>query len=182
MITIIPTNEVEQGTPKWLELRSKYVTATDCYDLIKGTPISELLARKTNNSFKGNYYTQRGHDLEPYAKYVYSQLYQPVTDAGFIINDLYPNAGYSPDGLVADNGLVEVKCFNVKRHLDVYQNLDPHIICQIQFGLLISGRDWCDLVLYNPDIDDAHQAFLTKRLLPSAEMHNKIKLALKGTL
>ena len=79
---------------------------------------------------------------------------EKVEEMGFITNSKYPNAGYSPDGLIGENGLWECKAFKEERHLKVFENLDAGILAQIQFGLLITERDWCDLTLFNPDIED----------------------------
>lgn len=171
---IVYKNQLEQNSQEWLDLRNKYITGTDAYDLLNGKSIPEILQKKRDCHFAGNYYTRRGHRLEPEAKEIYSKLFTPVENVGFVINDKFPYCGVSPDGLVGENGLVEVKAFNEKRHLDVYQNLDPHIIAQTQYQLFVTEREWVDLVLYNPDISDPHKAFLTKRLFPIPEIQKKL--------
>lgn len=178
MITIIPTSEIEQNSPEWLELRSKYVSATDAYKLINGSSIQEILAQKKDplkNAFRGNFWTNRGHELEPEAKEIYSQLYYPTTDVGFIINDKYPYLGCSPDGLVGDDAMVEVKCFSLKRHYEVHKNLDPHIIAQIQYQLWVTERNWNDLILYNPDVEDLKDALFVHRFTPDKTLHKKFE-------
>ena len=166
MITIISSEEMPQGSEKWAEFRKTRISGTDAYSLLKGTPISEILHKKATNNFHGNYYTQRGHILEAEARDIYSQVNSPANEAGAIINSKYPNAMMSPDGTVGQDGLIEIKCFQPKRHFKVYRELDPTIIAQIQFGLFISEREWCDLVLYNPDLEDPRDCFLTKRIRP----------------
>lgn len=172
---IIYKNQLEQNSQEWLDLRNNFVTGTDASDLLNGKGISEILLKKRNNHFQGNYYTERGHRLEPEAKEIYSALYEPVENVGFVVNDKFPCCGVSPDGLVGEKGLVEVKAFNEKRHFEVYQNLDPHIIAQTQYQLFVTEREWVDLVLYNPDIQDPHKAFLVKRLYPIASIQNKFE-------
>ena len=165
--------EIPQGTPEWFELRNGVITATDAYDLLHGKSLEQIIFNKTNNSFKGNYYTKRGHILEEEAKAIYSEVYEPLENFGFIKNDKYPNAGCSPDGVtVSRKGLVECKAFNEKRHFQVYKNLDAHIVAQIQFQLFISEFEWDDLVLYNPDLS-AEDAFLVRRLYPDKELHKR---------
>lgn len=168
-------NQLEQNSDEWHELRNNYITGTDAYDLLRGVSVKEILSKKRNNHFMGNYYTERGHRLEPEAKEIYSALYTPTKDVGFVINDKYKLAGVSPDGVVGEDGLVEVKAFNEKRHFSVYQNLDSHIIAQTQYQLFVTERKWCDLVLYNPDIEDPHQAFLVKRLYPNEKIQARFK-------
>ena len=175
MITIIPTSRLKQNSPEWLELRAKYISATDAYSLLHGKTIQEILTTKSNNSFSGNYWTNRGHQLEPEAKEVYSALYQPTTDVGFVINDKYPYVACSPDGLVNEDGMIEVKCFSIKPHYEVHQNLDPHIITQIQYQLWVTEREWNDLVLYNPDVENLKEAIFVHRFTPDKNIHKKFE-------
>ena len=175
MIKIYTTEEVEQGSDLWHQLRSQFVTGTDAYTVLKGADIQELLTKKqTQPVWKGNYYTKRGHLLEDEARQIYSEVNSQITEAGFITNDKYPFAGYSPDGLIGEDGLWECKAFQEKRHLDVYENLDAHIIAQIQFGLFVSEREWCDLTLYNPEIEDIDKTFLVRRITPIADIQKKL--------
>ena len=178
MIRYTDAKEVPQGSDKWHKLRNSKVSGTDAYDLLCGKPIEEILLDKAK-PFAGNYATKRGHLLEEEAKEIYSKLYQPTTNIGVVTNEKYPNALMSPDGVIfQDNipiALVEVKCFNEKRHFQVYESLDAHIIAQIQFGLLITELPWCDLVLYNPDVTDLDQTFLTRRIYPDPKIHARLR-------
>lgn len=180
MIQIIPEEELQQGTDEWLEFRSSRVSGTDAYSLLKGKSITEILYAKQHNSFKGNYYTERGHALEEVAKDIYSEARKPIHNAGAIINSEYPNAMYSPDGLIKEVGLVECKAFNPTRHLANYQKTEPQIVAQIQFGLFISGRKYCDLILFNPDLEDVTKMMLIKRFKPDLEMHQQFKNLLEN--
>lgn len=178
MITIILEEQLKQGTAEWHNLRNHFLTGTDAIKLLRGyTPQQILQAKiKESNSFKGNYWTNRGHLLEDESKDIYSQVYSPITNAGFIINDkTSQNIGYSPDGLVGDDGFVECKCFGEKHHLQVAKTLSPEIIAQTQWGFFITERDWCDLLLYNPDIEDNSLAYIVKRLSPIPEIQEKFK-------
>lgn len=176
MIIIYPESQIEQGSEKWLELRKNFLTGTDAIKLLRGHTRAEILADKQKeSSFKGNYWTRRGHTLEEESKNIYSEVYQPIHNAGFIINDKYPNIGYSPDGLVDDNGLIECKSFGEKHHKEVVKSLSQEIISQVQWGFFITEREWCDLLLYNPDIDDVNLAYVIKRLYPIPEIQDKFK-------
>lgn len=166
-------SEIEQGTEEWLKVREGKVSATDAWSLLHGKSVDEILENKTNNSFKGNFWTKRGHILEDEAREIYSEVYEPINTYGYVSNDKYPNAIESPDGVSASLKFqIEIKCFNEKRHFDVYKNLDSHIIAQIQFQLFISELEYCDLVLYNPDLSP-EDAFLTRRIFPDKEIHAK---------
>lgn len=178
MIKYYSTSEIEQGTPEWHKIREGLLTGTDAYDIINGKSYQDIISGKANNNFIGNYYTRRGHKLEDEAREIYSEVYNKIQEFGFIKNDKYPICGYSPDGIILSSeekiGLWECKAFNKERHLKVYKSLDSHIIDQIQFGLLITELPWCDLTLYNPDMEDIDQAFLVKRIYPMSDIQEKL--------
>ena len=95
---------------------------------------------------------ERGTLDEPYARDVYSERYAPVDQVGFMVREFEGyKIGYSPDGLVGADGLIEIKSRKQKIQLKAF--LDDAVpgenIAQIQTGLLVSGRDWCDYVSYN---------------------------------
>lgn len=178
MIRYYTEEEIPQGSELWHEIRNGLITGTTAYDLLTGLSIDDCLSKKESDTFSGNYYTKRGHILEDEAKEIYSELYKKVTNYGFVINDKYPNAGYSPDGVVCENDtptyLIEVKCLTPERHLSVYQSLDAHYYAQIQLGLLIAELPYCDLILYNPDIEETELSFLTRRIYPDRKLHKKL--------
>jgi exodeoxyribonuclease (lambda-induced) len=99
---------------------------------------------------------------------------------GFITNSEYPMSGASTDSLVNDDGVLEVKCFDDKKHFQIiieYNKrgtfkIESGYIWQVQMELLITERDWCDFVVYNPNYDD--EIFII-RVYPDEEMQQKIK-------
>lgn len=93
----------------------------------------------------------RGKLDEPLARDLYSKTYAPVAEAGIIIRDDWGlQLGYSPDGLVGRDGLIEVKSRRSKRQLTtiIGDEVPPEVMPQIQCGLLVSGRQWCDYISY----------------------------------
>lgn len=181
MIRILGEDEVKQGSEEWQQLRSQYLTGTDAIKLLRGHTPKQILEKKAKeiNSFSGNYWTRRGHILEDESKEIYSSVYSPIYNAGFIINDKFPHIGYSPDGLVDRDGLIECKSFSEKHHLQVAKSLSQEIISQVQWGFFITEREWCDLLLYNPDIPDLDLAYIVKRLYPIQEIQEKFKKLLE---
>lgn len=182
MITYYAPEEIPQGSKKWHEVRNGLLTGTDAYDILQGKDLDYILKVKNSSTFTGNYYTRRGHILENEAREIYSETIQPVRTMGFIVNDKYPKCGFSPDGLILKencksvyDGLWECKAFNEKRHLKVYESLDDHVLAQIQFGLMITELSWCDLTLYNPDIEDIENVFLVKRVYADKTIQNRLK-------
>lgn len=93
----------------------------------------------------------RGISDEPLARDKYSEKYAPVTQAGFMIyEDQGVKIGYSPDGLVGNDGLIEIKSRRPKKHVSTILSGHPPAenMAQIQCGLLVSGREWLDYVSY----------------------------------
>lgn len=175
MITI---HDLEQGSPAWHEIRKDKVTGSIAYILLaKG--LEEAIAKNSKRAFKGNYYTDRGHVLEHEAIELYEQINDvSVGRFGFITNELYPNAGASPDG-IADNVLLEVKCFNGHRMMKVGKYIPFEVRSQLQFNMLICDLPYADLVLYNPDLAD-EDAFKQIREHADKRIHANIIRKLKG--
>jgi hypothetical protein len=93
----------------------------------------------------------RGVEDEPRARDKYSQHYAPVTEVGFMTyEDSGIKLGYSPDGLVGEDGLIEIKSRRPKKHLSTILSGHPPIEnqAQLQTGLLVSGRQWIDYVSF----------------------------------
>jgi len=178
MIKVI--TELEQGSEEWLELRNNYVTGTDAVKLKNGVPIPEILYSKAKATHQRNGFVssamKRGHVLEEMSKQIYEKVTnQKVDNVGFVINTEYKNCGYSPDGLVGEKGLIECKSFNEKRHRSNMKFPDSSVYCQIQYGLFVTEREWCDLLLYNPDLELPNEAWHKTRFLPDEELHKKFK-------
>lgn len=118
----------------------------------------ELLAQRITRYVEPRYIGDdmlRGQEDEIEALDVYEKTYAPVERVGFITNDKWGfTIGYSPDGLVGDDGQVECKSRNQKyqiRTLVDYvssDSIDPDFMIQVQTGLLVTDRKWCDLVSY----------------------------------
>jgi hypothetical protein len=88
---------------------------------------------------------------EPLARDLYSKTYKPAHELGFMVCDFGTmKLGYSPDGLVGDDGLIEVKSAEPKIHLDriLGAPIEHGHMAQMQAGLLVSGRKWVDYVSY----------------------------------
>lgn len=93
----------------------------------------------------------RGTLDEPFARAIYAEHFAPVTEVGFMVKDFGGyKIGYSPDGLVNNDGLIEIKSRRQKKHLQTIlaDEVPLENFAQIQCGLLVSGRDWIDYVSY----------------------------------
>ena len=153
----------EQGSYEWIDLRSGRFTATDAGELYtnkKGleTCAIEKATYRLTKVPPDMFLTPamaRGKELEPRARATYKQVTgQDVQEVGFCVMDDY--VGCSPDGLVGDEGLIEIKCKTGPHHLFAVINkwIDPKHYGQMQFQMLVTGRKWCDYVLYNPDFSE----------------------------
>lgn len=115
---------------------------------------------------------QRGVDDEPYARAVYADNHAPVAEVGFIVNDDHGfKLGYSPDGLVGDDGLIEIKSRDQKTQLRQFLSgaIPSGNVAQLQMGLLVTGRKWIDYVSYSGGMP-----LFVKRVYPDPEWHKVI--------
>lgn len=159
-------HDVEQGTDEWLELRRGIVTASTVGRLITTRTIQPaenntsrelervLLAERITDRTVPSFYTpdmMRGTLEEPIARDLYSRHYAPVEQTGIMIEDRWGyQIGYSPDGLVGDDGLIEIKSRKPVKHIrTIFEDAVPsENMAQLQCGLLVSGREWIDYVSY----------------------------------
>jgi len=161
--------ELVQGSEEWLAARCGLLTASEMKLIVTPTlkaasndkersHLFELLAQRITQYVEPRYVSDdmlRGQQDEIDAIVAYEKNYAPVERVGFITNDKFGfTLGYSPDGLVGDDGLVECKSRNQKyqiRTLVEYVSadaIDPDFMIQVQTGLMVSERKWCDLVSY----------------------------------
>ena len=181
--------ELEQGTTEWLQARCGIVTASTMRNLVtaSGKPadndtsrgfIRQLATERIIGVPEYTYPTrpmQRGNLLEPFARDLYAEHYAPVEEVGFIRLDTDEySLGYSPDGLVGHDGLLEIKSPGPKEHLrTILADAVPSVyVWQVQVGLYVTGRSWLDFVSYCPGAD-----LYVKRVRPDKEAFGTIHLA-----
>lgn len=158
--------DVEQGSDEWHDQRRGIVTASVVGKLItrstlkvasndESRGLTAVLAAERITGFTEptwmNADMMRGVEDEPRAREKYAEHYAPVTETGFMVRDDWGfSIGFSPDGLVGDDGLIEIKSRRAKKHLQTVlsSEVPAENMAQIQCGLLVSGRDWCDYVSY----------------------------------
>lgn len=159
-------HDIEQGTDEWHELRRGVLTSTAIKTLITPTGklanndttrshVYEVAAQRINGRTEESYSSfdmMRGHTEEILARDLYSKHYATVNECGFVTNEkLGFIVGYSPDGLVGEEGLIEIK--SAKAKIQVQRIVDGVIpsehIAQVQTGLWVTGRKWCDFISYS---------------------------------
>ena len=181
--------ELEQGSDEWLQARAGIVTAS-----VVGQLVTPTLKTANNDTSRGLTNTlvaeritgrvvqvnpsqamQRGTLDEPYGRAKYAEHYAPVDEVGFIVRDFGKfKLGYSPDGLVGDDGLIEIKSRDPKKHIATIlaDEVPAENMAQCQTGLLVTGRAWIDYTSYAGGMP-----LWTKRVYPDDRWFRAIKEA-----
>lgn len=164
---------MEQRSDEWFAARLGKVTASKVSDVMsKGagreTYMIQLIAEFLTNS-RGASFTNTamewGTTTEPYARQAYEALNNVwVEEMGFAPHPTIERAGASPDGLVGDDGLIEIKCPNTATHLDtlIDKTVPKKYINQMQFQMACTGRKWCDFVSFDNRLPEDLQIFVLR--------------------
>ena len=121
--------------------------------------IVERLTGKPVESFSSSA-MQWGTDTEPLARAAYEMATDTmVEEIGFVEHESIPMCGASPDGLVGDDGLIEIKCPNTATHIETLINntIDNRYVLQMQWQMACTDRKWCDFVSFDPRMPEALQ-------------------------
>lgn len=185
-------NTIEQGNDEWLSLRRGILTASEMKHIItpgklqyatnekERSHLYELAAQRISGYVEPQYVSDdmlRGMTDEIEARILYDKNYHNITECGFITNDKYGfKIGYSPDGLVGDDGVIECKSRRQKFQIESIANdvMPPEYIIQVQTGLMVSERKWCDFVTYSAGLP-----MFTKRIYPDEKVQSAIVIAAK---
>lgn len=172
------TEEIIQGSDEWKALRLGKVTASRVADVIAKTKsgysasranyMAQLIAERLTGTAAETFVNaamQHGTDTEPEARDAYS-FYQGATveQVAFVPHPKINQAGASPDGLVGEDGLVEIKCPNTAGHLETLlgQAVPAKYTAQMQFQMACTGRKWCDFVSYDPRMPEHMRLFVRR--------------------
>lgn len=178
-------HKVEQNTEQWYKLRAGLFTSSPVKNILMGSTTSGYqtyikqiaVERATGIPTEGfqSYYMERGHLLEDYARsYYQAETFNVVTDGGFWTYG--DDMGSSPDGLVGDKGLIEIKCPKYNTMVDylLKDKIPTDYYKQMQHQLLVTGREFCDFVAYYPGL-----RLMIKTVYPDPKMQNEIEEAVK---
>jgi len=156
---------IVQGSDEWFSARLGKVTASRLADVMAKTKtgqaasrknyMMELICQKLSGQREEGFTSgamQRGNDLEPVARGAYEAdkgLF--VEECGLIIHPAESGFAASPDGLVAKDGLIEIKCPNTATHVNFLKSGKPDrkYILQMHGQMLCTGRSWCDFVSHD---------------------------------
>lgn len=165
-MTLTIHDNIDQGTDEWHDIRRGIVTASAVGKLYTPKTLQpatnpysvaltmQLAAERITGWTEPTYINfdmQRGIDDEPVARNLYAEHYAPVVETGFMVRDDWGfQLGYSPDGVVGDDGLIEIKSRRSKTQLETIlaDEVPEANMAQLQCGLLVSEREWIDYVSY----------------------------------
>jgi predicted phage-related endonuclease len=182
--------DYEQGSIQWMQARCGLLTASEFDRIITPTlkiadnvksraHLWEIAAQRISGYVEPQYISDamlRGQEDEIKARDEYAKRYAEVQQCGFITNDRFGfTIGCSPDGLVGDEGMIEVKSrcqkFQVQTICEYYESgqTPDDFTLQVQGELLVTGRKWCDLISYCGGLP-----MVTMRIEPDPEVQNAI--------
>ncbi len=164
---------MEQGTQEWFMARLGKVTASRVADIIAKTKsgystsrqnylaqlVVERMTQKPTETYS-NAAMQWGTDTEPLARAAYEIKHDlMVSEIGFVPHPSIAMSGASPDGLVSNNGLIEIKCPNTATHIETLLNdtIKSEYKTQMQWQMACTGRLWTDFVSFDPRMPEKHQ-------------------------
>lgn len=184
----------DQGTPEWLAERAGKVTASMLSNVMMAKTaagyqnylaqlICERLTGEPVETFKSAA-MEHGNETEPQARAFYElETGNEVVECGFIPHPALTNSGASPDGLIGDLGLVEIKCPQPAKHIKNLMGgtIDKAYSLQMQWQMECTGREWCDFVSFNPSFP-AHLQLHITRVDADAEAQAEITAAVTSFL
>lgn len=165
--------EMQQGTGAWFTARLGRVTASRVADVVARTKtgwgasranyaaqlIVERLTGQPVESYT-NAAMQWGIDTEPRARAAYSFFTDAdVVEVGFVSHPTIAMSGASPDGLIIEDGLIEIKCPNSATHIDFLlgEPIANKYINQMQWQMACTGRRWADFASFDPRLPEELQ-------------------------
>lgn len=179
-------NDIIQGSDEWLALRRGILTASEMKLIVTPTfktadnektraHLYELLSQRISGYVEPHYVSDdmmRGHEEEVLARIKYAENFATVQDVGFVTNDRWGfTLGYSPDGLVNEDGQIECKSRRQKYQIETIlsNEMPDDYLLQVQTGLLVTERKWCDFISYSGGLP-----MFTKRIYADEKVQNAI--------
>lgn len=158
--------DLKQGSAEWRAARAGSLGASQVHDALARTKsgwaasrenlLAELVLGRLLGDTPAGFVSDAmrwGTETEPQARAAYAlQQNVDVVEVGLIQHPFIPNTHASPDGLVGDDGLIEIKCPNSATHLDtlLHGTIAPRYVTQMQWQMACAGRAWCDFVSFDP--------------------------------
>lgn len=172
------SDEIEQRTDEWFAARLGKVTASKVADVMARTKTGYSASREnymaqlvveqitgTRQESFTNSAMQWGTDQEPFARGAYEAATgNMVEEVGFVNHPTIEMAGASPDGLIGDDGCVEIKCPNTATMIETLLTgtIPQKYFAQMQFQMACADRSWCDYVVFDPRMPAKAQLFVKR--------------------
>ncbi len=169
---------LEQGSAEWFATRCGRVTASRVADIIAKTKtgpgasrknyLAQLVCERLTNCVEPSFTNAAmmwGVEQEPNARVAYSFLADvDVELVGFVPHPLIEMTGASPDGLVGDDGLVEIKAPQSATHIDTLlgRSVPEKYVTQMQWQMACTGRTWCDFASFDPRLPENLRLFVAR--------------------
>ena len=189
---------VEQGTPEWMSMRLGKATASRMADITAKTKtgwgasranyMAQIVAERLTGVPAESYSSpamQWGSATEPEARAAY-EFYsgRAVALIDFVDHPTIAMSGASPDGLVGDCGLIEIKCPNTATHIETLlgEAIPEKYLKQMHWQMACTGRAWCDFVSYDPRMPEDLRLFVKRVTTVSgvvAELEDHVRVFLK---
>lgn len=170
--------DCEQNSAEWLAARCGSLGASSIADMVAKTRtgwgasrfnlaaklVCERLTGTPQESYT-NAAMQWGHDTEPQARAMYEFMRDvAVQQVGLVLHPSISKSHASPDGLVGDDGLIEIKCPNTATHIETLlsEDVEGKYVKQMQWQMACCGRAWCDFVSFDPRLPAEMQMFVQR--------------------
>lgn len=172
------TEQITQGSAEWLQARCGSLGASAVQDALAKTKTgwgasreavkARLIIERLTGTPQDTYQNEAmrwGNEQEPHAADAYSFVRNvDVEVCGLYRHPVIQGTHASPDRLVGDTGLIEVKCPLSSTHLDTLLNkkIPQKYLTQMQWQMACTGREWTDFVSYDPRFPAKHQLFIER--------------------
>jgi putative phage-type endonuclease len=185
---------IPQDSSAWIKSRLGHLTASRMNDVLAfskrdGKPLKarcdyaiELVAERMTDSAVDHWVSDDmvwGTEQEPNAKLAYTEVTgRAVLPSGFMLHPTLEYCGATPDGFVGHDGLIEIKCPRTTTHIAwmLVGEVPEQHRAQMALQLLVSGRQWCDFVSFDPRVPARQRVFL-RRFEPSQAYLDEIEQA-----
>ena len=170
--------EIEQRSEAWFQARLGKVTASAVADVLaktktgvsasRGNYLIKLAIQRVTGQIEESYTNdamQWGIDNEDQARVAYEVASGNFVDqVGFVDHEIIDWFGCSPDGLVNNDGLVEIKCPNSATHWEYFKTKEvpKKYFIQMQAQMSCTGRKWCDFVSFDPRMPEKSQLLIIR--------------------
>lgn len=182
--------DLMQGSDDWHRARTGILTSSQVKKIItpstlktvkgvtdgKSEFLLEIVAQRALNYVEPEFQSwdmQRGQVEEVYAKDLYCKHHAQTKDCGFVTNDRWGfTIGFSPDALVGEDGFIECKsrCQKYQTQTIIENEMPSEYMMQVQTGLLVTERKWCDFISYSNGMP-----MFVKRILPDERIQAAIE-------